>query len=77
MSLGLRSVGYNIVNFFLKNCPDKISDQFSIWSEKLNFGWKIADRRPLFQALIPHRYFVFFYWGMATAIKMSFKNGKS
>ena len=36
---------------FLKNCLDKISDQFSIWLEKLKFGWKTADRRLLFQAL--------------------------
>ena len=37
--------------FQKKNIPDKISDQFSIWSEKLDFDWKAADCRPLFQAL--------------------------
>ena len=37
-------------NFF-QICPEKNSDHFSIWSEKLKFGRKTADRRPLFQAL--------------------------
>ena len=46
ITLGLGSGGCNIVNFF-----KKISDQFSIWWEKLNFGWKTGDRRPLFPAL--------------------------
>ena len=43
-------------NFF-QICPEKNSDHFSIWSEKLKFGRKTADRRPLFQAL-KHRCFV-------------------
>jgi hypothetical protein len=33
-------------------CPDKMSNKFSIWLEKLCFGQKMSNVRPLFQALI-------------------------
>ena len=32
-----------IICIFQKNCPDKIVNQFGIWSEKLNFGWKTLE----------------------------------
>ena len=45
-------------NFF-QICPEKNSDHFSIWSERLKFGRKTADRRPLFQALRQHEKIIF------------------